>query len=141
MFSKMYIVTDPSLLQAALRSKDLTFEPFVELICERVLALSGTVMKIVRYQPENAKEDTYMKSIHKAMYESMSPGDSLMVMNQRVLAKIADFVNEIGPQWEEKKLFGWIRRSFTLASTASLYGRNDPVAADESLIEAIWYVC
>ncbi|KAH8799696.1 cytochrome P450 [Xylogone sp. PMI_703] len=136
--SKMYVITEPSLVQAGLRSKNLAFEPFIEMVCERILGLSEESMRLIKYEAKNDKEDTYMKSVHKAMHESMTPGDSLLGMNQRVLDKLATFVNAIGPQWEEKRLYDWVRHSFTLSSTRSLYGKHDPISADESLIESLW---
>lgn len=136
--SKVYVVTHPALVQAAYRAKTLVFEPFIIEAADRMLSISDDGMKQIKHEPENEKEETYMRLIHKSMQETMLPGNSLLQMNARVLAKLADFVNGIGTEWEPKPMYLWLRDTFTLASSATLYGRNDPISADPSLIEPLW---
>lgn len=83
---------------------------------------------------------SYMTDLHKLLYERLGPGPSLDGMNARMLSRVAVALNNIGDIFEVDELWLWLQKTFTVATTYSLYGEHDPFSADPSLIRAMWYV-
>ncbi len=137
---KVYIATSPNVVQSALRSKNLSFDPFSIAFAKRVLNCKTEHLNQMTHIPENDKEECYNNEMHKIYHEPLQPGPELQQMNARVLEKIAEFVNEIGSEFETKDLYMWLRDSFTMATGISMFGSRSPIALDPSLIEPFWYV-
>jgi cytochrome P450 len=136
--SRVYIISSPDLVQSALRnSKSLAFEPFIIETVGRVFDIEERGMAILRYSDPNGDND-YMSDIHKSMSASLTPGPALLEMNARALETLAGILNNIGVEEQEKGLYRWIRDSFTEASAEALYGPENPVIWDKSLIQSLW---
>jgi len=80
-----------------------------------------------------------MTELHKLFYERLGPGSSLDEMNVRMLSRVAVTLNNIRDLLEVNELWPWLQKTFTLATTYSLYGEHDPFSADPSLFRAMWY--
>jgi hypothetical protein len=74
------------------------------------------------------------------MHVSMQPGASLLQMNSRALNLFAVFLSEIGTTKKRVDLYKWVRDHFTLASAEAMYGHENPIADDPSLIQSLEYV-
>lgn len=137
---KIYIATSPNVVQSALRSRNLSFDPFSIAFAKRVLNCKTEHLNQMTHIPENDKEECYNNDMHKIYHEPLQPGPELQKMNSRVLEKITEVVNEIGSEFETKDLYMWLRDSFTMATSISMFGSRSPIALDPSLIEPLWYV-
>jgi hypothetical protein len=137
--SKVYVVTSPLLAQAALRNKDLDFTTFITGIGLRPFGLSKQTRERIKLDSIDRKKVSYMSEIHKVIYENLGPGPTLDKMNAKMLSKVAMTLNSIGDVVEVDKLWPWLQKIFTLATTYSLYGDRDPFSADPSLYGALWY--
>jgi surface polysaccharide O-acyltransferase-like enzyme len=138
--SKVYIVTSPVLAQAALRHKDLNFTTFVTGIGLRPFGLSQETIDKIRKDSLDRKVVSYMTELHKLIYERLGPGLSLDEMNARMLSRVAVSLHSISDALEAEELWPWLQKTFTLATTYSLYGKHDPFSADPRLFRALWYV-
>jgi surface polysaccharide O-acyltransferase-like enzyme len=138
--SKVYVITSPLLAQAALRHKDLDFTTFVTGIALRPFGLSQETIDKIRKDSLDRKVVSYMTELHKLIYERLGPGLSLDEMNARMLSRVAVTLNSISDVLEVEELWPWLQKTFTLATTYSLYGEHDPFSADPSLFRALWYV-
>jgi hypothetical protein len=135
----MYVLRSPPLIQAAFRHKDLSFDPLIIDSLDNILLGSDYAKQLIRQEPTKEGERTYLGDTHRIMSETLIPGPSLVKMNARVLDSLARLVNPLGTEWEKKRLFGWLRDVFTIASSNSLYGKHNPITKDLSLIDAVWY--
>lgn len=80
----------------------------------------------------------YMVDTHNSLHTSMFPGPGLWEMNARVLEKVAEMVNVIDSEFEERNLWYWLRDSFTMATSEALFGVHHPLAKHPSLVQAAW---
>lgn len=136
--AKVYIIKSPALIQAAIRSKSLTFDPFITNFADKPMQMSKSALDIMLEDPEDEKTPTYLREVHKAMHESMQPGAGLLDMNKRVLDRLGEDINAVGGAWEERPLFMWLRNMFTVAAARALYGPRNVIEKDPSLIQQLW---
>jgi hypothetical protein len=95
-------------------------------------------MKLMAKAPTDGSE-YWLHAQHKA-YEPLAPGPQLNEMNTHVLNSVAEILNTVGPQFETKKFYLWIRDSFTSATTGALFGAHNPLTDDPKLNDYLWYV-
>lgn len=132
---KVYIVASPSLAQSALRSRQLSFDPFI------VQASDG----LVRLSPK-AKElfvDGSLIHAFSTTVASATGPEPMRRMTITALASLSDDLNELatGPAHAQRvpHLYHYLRNRIAMAATDSLYGRNtNPFRIDTSLTENIW---
>lgn len=131
-------MTSPPLIAKCLGNKAFASEPVVLRNSQMMFDLSPRVMDILSYDPPDPNEPTYLRDANTSMFETLQPGPCLYKMNGRLLGRLSEVFNEIGTQEVERKLYEWVRDSFTIASGDALYGSENPFAKDASLIQSIW---
>jgi hypothetical protein len=92
---------------------------------------------VVAFKPEKG-DSCYMTDLHQEMYASLAHGPSLLETNARVLNYLAKSLNAIHSEPTRHQLFRWLRNEYTMASAETLYGKENPVSDDPSLIQSIW---
>lgn len=81
-----------------------------------------------------------MQQLHHAMYGALSQGEGLRGMNHGVLGKLAEELNEIDGKGRKVEMMDWLKGLYGKASAEMLYGVENPVKWDESIISGIWYL-
>jgi hypothetical protein len=89
--SKIYIINSPLLIQSALRSKNLSYDPFIHDSIEKLFD-SQVRMQALRALGSPEKLD-FMSQFNREMHGSML-GEHLHKMNQIALSDIAASINE-----------------------------------------------
>ncbi|KAH6673616.1 cytochrome P450 [Halenospora varia] len=133
--SKVYAINDPTLIHSALRSKNLSFEPFMTDFAQRMLALPDAIMVPIR-DPGDEKSGLLtglIKEIHTSMI-----GVHLHKMNADVLNDVKTSINAIGESIEVKSLYLWLRSTMTIATCNTLLGLHNPMRGDPSLVDTLW---
>lgn len=137
---RIHVITDPGLLSVMHRHSSPSFDPMIVAIADSIVGDSPNILRLM-HAPPNAKGiNEYMVDTHASLHTSMSPGPGLWDMNAKVLERIAEMVNAIGPEFEEKGLWYWFRGCFTRATSEALFGVHHPLANDPSLVQAVWFV-
>ncbi|KAL2074507.1 hypothetical protein VTL71DRAFT_8285 [Oculimacula yallundae] len=148
--SRIYVICDPSLIQAAYRNtKTFDFGSFVVESSQRAFNIGERGMKIMRgetspdYDPNGPYLNgnngiSFLNEHHKHMVESLSPGVGLSELNQGVLERVAASINDIGQHGKTIGIYRWIRDVLTLATADMLYGPESPLNDDHSLIDSLW---
>jgi hypothetical protein len=90
--SKIYIINSPLLIQSALRSKNLSYDPFIHDSSEKLFGLSSETMQALR-APGSPEKLDLMSEFNREMHGSML-GEYLHKMNQIALTDIAASINE-----------------------------------------------
>lgn len=70
----------------------------------------------------------------------MLPGAALLQMSSRALNAFAVFLKDIGTNEQPINLHNWVRDCFTLSSAEALYGAENPLAEDKTLIQSLEYI-
>ncbi len=69
--SKLYVPTDPALVQSATCSNSLSFEPYVTEVSRRKLGISDELMKPINNTPKNEKEPCLSRGLMKEAHEAV----------------------------------------------------------------------
>jgi hypothetical protein len=146
---KLYAIFDPHLIQAVLRNKIASFEPFVTDFAQKTFGLNAETFAKITSNPKLVPEFT--DAIHVSFQTDM-----LHKMNVHFLGDISAKlgaistgtakvdVNNGGKEVVIKdglqvdNLYLWCRDVMSLATTRALYGNQDPYNADPSLVETAW---
>jgi hypothetical protein len=129
---KMYVINSPTLISAATRCKELTFEPFVLEFTTGVLGLSKRHIEVY-------SKPGFLESVTPVVHSSMT-GDELRKMMARGLTRLSSVLNAIKPgtTLEVDNSLRWFRDVMSQAIMYSLFGKNNPMGPEE--IAALWYV-
>ncbi|CZR64378.1 related to cytochrome P450 7B1 [Phialocephala subalpina] len=133
---KIHIITDPSLVSTVHRSRDLTFDPIIVDMVSAMIGYSPNILSLMQ-DTTHGGSSRYLADTYTSMQQSLVPGPRLWEMNAKVLEKTSHIVNGIGSNFDEKRLWYWIRDSFTKATCETLFGIHHPLQ-DSSLVQAVW---
>ncbi|KAF7298855.1 Cytochrome P450 [Mycena indigotica] len=144
-FSRIYIVTDPSLAAAVQRaSRVMSFTELVPDITKRVLGLDDTTVAIVRQNldPEPGDPRGFLADTHDMIYTYLGPGEDLNEMSigaARELSKqVNEFADQLGEDTKQVDLLIWVRHFVAIATAQFLYGSQNPLALRSELEDAFW---
>ena len=138
---KAYILYDIPLVQSALRHKNLTFDLLSLEFAQRVFGLSDLAMEKL-WGPDHEIESSVAPLTMQRIKAAMQ-GQNLLRMNVKALGYVAGVLNGIGKEGEEGglrvgNLYLWLRDFMTMATAEGIYGGDNPVREDPSLIDALW---
>lgn len=91
--NKAYIINSPLLIQSALRSKDLSYDPFIQDSSEKLFALADPATIKIFKIPGTLEKPALMDAFNREMHGSML-GEHLHKMNRVALLNLAASVNE-----------------------------------------------
>lgn len=120
-------------------SKAFDFDSVMSPAACRVMEYDKHGTDIVCAQPEKG-ESCYVQDLHQETFRALAKGSGLLGTNKRVLNHHIKNLNVVTTGPQHKSLFRWLRDVYTLASADGLYGAENPVARDHSLIQHIWYL-
>lgn len=138
---KVYVIFSPSLAQAALRNRDLSFEPFVVLASHALANLEGRSLQLLRDG-----------TISRAFFHTLPSAVSAEPMSRMAATGLLSMTGEldhlcrridvsVDKQVEIPDLFGYLKKTMTLAVTDALYGLKDNVFRENlTLIDDLWYI-
>lgn len=146
--SRIYIVTDESLAAAVQRSsRALSFTPIIPEVTERILGLDKATKEIARRNLDPGPGETkgFLAEIQDMTYSWLGPGDYL---SELTLHAAREMNHEVSQQKnaiesrasgsERVDLLAWVQRLVTVSTAKYLYGPDNPIAGDPSLVEAFW---
>ncbi|KAH7136712.1 cytochrome P450 [Dactylonectria estremocensis] len=146
---KMYSVFDPQLIQAVLRKKLASFDPFTTEFAQKTFGLTAETFAKITGNPQLVPDFT--DAIHSSFQT-----ESLHKMNVHFLTQISNKLGKVGRGArvvdtansgkeslidrgvQVENLYLWIRDIMSMATTRALYGDHDPYVRDPSLIEMMW---
>ena len=122
----LYVINSPSLISAAMRHRDLSFDPFV-------IEFSGAALGMTEQQIKTYSEQANLDDITDAIHKSLL-GDNLLRMNISALADVAKTLNAVRPGagLDVPDVFSWIQTVLTVASTRALFGNNNPFGPEDA---------
>ena len=142
---KMYVINSPALAQPVLRSKALSFEPFILEFTPKLLDLAPATVQRINTSVDPATGEAVVDGIVTAVHESMSAGH-LRPMNAAALGYIAESLGSLalhrsrGPTPATvPNLWLFLRDLLTLSTTDVLWSRRtNPFRLERPLVEDLW---
>jgi hypothetical protein len=127
---KLYVINSPSLISAAMRSKNLSLDPIAIQFATGAAGMSKQMMESIA-----PAMDQFSHIIHAAL-----GGDDMYKTNARALAYVANALNDIksGGIHDIPNVFSWIRNLTSMASMTALFGEKNPITPEA--LEDLWYV-
>ncbi|KAK1980431.1 cytochrome P450 [Colletotrichum cereale] len=133
---KMYVIKEPRLIQVAMKNKALNLHPVMADFADKMIGFGPNLMDLFHHPPTDGSV-AWIDDQHPA-FAPLAPGPDLQEMNTCALNKISKTINAIGADFETKKLYLWLRDSFTMATVASLFGDKNSLTADPALSQNFW---
>ncbi|OCK79732.1 cytochrome P450 [Lepidopterella palustris CBS 459.81] len=136
--SRTYVVTSPNLASQVQRaSKTLQFNPLIVEMTNRMLKFDDHTMKVLRENGStNGGQLGFMDSLHEMTYTVLSP-EGIKEISDIVLQQLSERINSV-TEPIEIDLFLWVRKQFTIATTYTFYGPENPFVIDPSLEQPFW---
>lgn len=131
---KMYLISSPSLVAAAFRSRDLSFSPFA-------LEFSGPLLGIPAADvgPDRWGAPGWMESMEMTVHAALA-GEKLRAMKAACYREVARILNdEHGPGKGVVRVedpMAWLEDVIPRAFTRALFGRGNPFGREA--IRALW---
>ncbi|KAH8657754.1 cytochrome P450 [Xylariales sp. PMI_506] len=133
---KIYYISSPQLIQAIYRNKAFSFEPLTVAFADKVVGYGPNLNQLLRHPPTDGSI-SWLNDQHKR-YDVLSLGPGLYAMNVRVLESLSGVLNQLGSAFETKQLYLWLRDTFSVATTAALFGLDNPLIQDPTLLKNLW---
>ncbi|POS72359.1 hypothetical protein DHEL01_v209246 [Diaporthe helianthi] len=136
---KVYVIFSPSLAQAALRNRDLSFEPFVVLASQALANLEGRNLKLLKDGTLSRAFFHTLPGVLSAEPLGRMAATGLLSMTGEISELCHQIDLSVNNQVEIPDLFGFVKKTMTLAITDALYGLKDNVFRDDkTLIDSLW---
>ncbi|KAI1446988.1 putative cytochrome P450 [Annulohypoxylon stygium] len=140
---KMYVVTQPELIQQAQRQhRTLAFPPIEAKFATAVVGLSKEAQAILA-QNVNGNDGDHGLSMetYAAMRAALHLGPALDDMNRAMLVEVSKALDLLQPAAGETckriGLHTWLQDKLTLATTRAVYGPQNPFD-DKQVADAFW---
>lgn len=156
-FSRLYIVTSPSLAAAIQRrpAKQLSFNALLPDITQRVMGLDQETRAIVSkgLDPGRGEEKGFLAELHDMLVSFLGRGTELEDLTLRSVRELSEALDHYTDQVltndgtvtdgdsVEEELLPWVRHLVTHATARLLYGTRNPFArhhGQEDLEQAFW---
>jgi len=133
---KMYVAWEPTIIQAALKSKNLSTNPLIKTVTGPLTSLSPIGHGILTGEHGDEVVDKMIAIMAPALR-----GESLQPTVKVALDIIGDKLSDIavgGIQEDIPDLWAWIQKLTTDATSTALYGDENPFAKHPGLDQALW---
>lgn len=138
---KVYVIFSSSLAQAALRNRDLSFEPFVVLASHALANLEGRSLELLRDGTISRAFFHTLPTVVATEPMSRMAATGLLSMTGEIDHLCHEIYLSVDKQVKIPDLFGYLKKTMTLAVTDALYGLKDNVfRQDLTLIDDLWYI-
>ncbi|KAM0335117.1 hypothetical protein ACHAQA_000153 [Verticillium albo-atrum] len=127
---KMYVINSPSLITAALRNNDISFEPFPLELSSGIMGITARHLRIIEPRPIQSE---LMHAIHSSL-----TGEPLSDLYVAALETLALTLNRIKPgtTLAVPDSFLWLRKLMTLATMTALFGEKNPIMPEH--VDLLW---
>lgn len=147
-FSRLYVVTSPSLAAAIQRkpTSQLSFNALLPDIVQRVMGLDSDTRAIVErgLDAERGEHKGFLADLHDMLVSRLGPGPTTEALTLRAMDELAKgldaYAVSLQGHSQTADLLEWVRHLVTHGTARVLYGSRNPIALDPAgrLEEAFW---
>ncbi|PKS08611.1 hypothetical protein jhhlp_004997 [Lomentospora prolificans] len=121
----IYVINDPALISAAMRNRNLSFDPFS-------LEFAVGSLGMTQHHVDLFSAPGMMDEITHVIHSSLT-GDNVFQMNVKALADISSLLNKVKPSegLHVADVSHWLRDLMTMATMAAMFGKNNPFAVKD----------
>jgi hypothetical protein len=136
---RLYIINSTELIPAAQKQvRILDFAPMESKVAMNVMGSGPEGKEVLLRSKEGVGDYAYAILFDKAIHASVSPGPQLDAMNRSSVEIVARSVEELASRSPARlKLFEWVKKEITFATTESVYGPQNPFR-NPKLQDAYW---
>ncbi|EMC93770.1 hypothetical protein BAUCODRAFT_210021 [Baudoinia panamericana UAMH 10762] len=139
--SRIYVLATPAWAQAMHKNfKTLSFNTLIVQAMKMVFDMDEASMNTISRNPngEDGTREGILLEMHDLMFTSFV--QSIDEMNANFLKCWAPHINPLAThgKTETISLWYWLRHHFSIASTDSLYGPQNPLALNPGLEDDVW---
>jgi hypothetical protein len=127
---KLYVINSPALVQAAMRTPEISFDPFLIEFTEGMLGLNKRQSGVVN------NEDCMAALLH--IIHTTLMGSPMHKVNVNSLGHLASVLNST-PRERSTQIansFLWLRNHIVTATGVGLYGKHNPLTGNA--IDLLW---
>lgn len=125
---KLYVIYSPAMIQAAMRSRDLSFMPVAEQWSGKVVGMEKEHLALAMPHMERLSH----------IFWTGTTGDNLARLNEAALGELARVINAIpgraGGQAALRipNIINWVRKIVSLATFRAVFGDKNPLGEDDA---------
>lgn len=136
---RLYIINSTELIPIVQRQvRVLDFAPLEAKVAMTVMGATPEGKEVLARYREGAGEFGYAILFGKAIHPSVTPGPQLDAMNRFSVLKLSEAMDALMAQAPRTlKLFEWVRKEITFATTEAVYGPQNPFR-DPKIQEEYW---
>jgi hypothetical protein len=127
-FTRIYVINAAELIPVAQKYyRILDFAPLEAKVAINVMGASDAGKKVLVKNIDGVEDFSYAILFSKAIHTAVSPGTQLDALNRdsiRQVSSVLDRLASCAPT--TLKLFEWVKKEITLATTNSVYGPHNP---------------
>ncbi|KAK2009167.1 cytochrome P450 [Colletotrichum eremochloae] len=128
---KGYVITDPELVFAVFRNRNLSLGPLISEMIHNITGLSEACMEVYN-------SASFQLQWNRIVHSTLT-GEQLRLINVAGLQDLTRTLNAVPKEGLHlPDLYMWTRSTMTMATTSALYGPNNPWKQNPSLIESYW---
>lgn len=136
-FSRLYIVTSPSLAAAIQRkpTAQLSFNALLPDIVQRVMGLDRATRTIVErgLDAQQGEQRGFLPELHDMLVSRLGPGAAMDTLTLRAVGELGKGLDAYAaslrsPQGQVEDLLCWVRHLVAHATAMLLYGSRNPMA-------------
>jgi len=134
LFTKIYIITSPELMQAVQRNRALRLDPLLDLSVRNMCGITDKKVLGLLLDTSSGGEGLVQRVMH-----ALAPrlvGQSLDQINMRMVRRMTPLMDEMGDK-SSFDLYRWCQDAITTASTDAIYGPMNPFK-DSIIADAFW---
>jgi hypothetical protein len=133
----IYLVTSPALAREVFRSCNLAFSSLSIEPSPRIFRFSKeTIDSLTRTDQCCPATASATQELGFAMHDGLARSN----FQSLILASLNRFsfaINGMGQETELESLYGWVRKTIALATSRALFGAEDPLNKDHTLVNSL----
>ncbi|PVH98078.1 cytochrome P450 [Periconia macrospinosa] len=126
--SRIYVVNATDLIPVVQRQvRVLDFAPVETRAVINVLGATPAGKEILNLEREGVGKHAYAIEFDKAIHGAVTPGVHLDAMNRLAVRQVSQILNNLATkQHQTLKLYDWVRKEISRATTDAVYGPENP---------------
>ena len=133
-------MSSPELVQKVdQNARAISFDPFVVLFLQRIIAPSDEAMHVVSQNLEGKGPSGFRQETMKTIHHNVAVGNNVELLTRGMLQSLIPQLHRTnGTQsFQRVDLFKWVKKVVCRASTDGIYGRFNPFH-DDAVAESFW---
>ena len=141
-FSRFYVINSWELVSLIQRqSRVFSFQAVTDAFAGKICDLSDTAKNVLQNEAQAwGESDRGTENPNHAAFKTLLPGEGQDEMKRAVIKRLLQAAEDWVPKGQRSetvKLYDWVKREITIATTDGIYGEQNPYR-DPSVRSSFW---